>query len=550
MRSCPVKGTRTERNMPSGLETNMAGSSAENSLNRAVDRMAEQIAAILNGEIHSIWLYGSVVLDDFRLGWSDIDLLVLANRQITEQEAGQLVGLRQTMLESEPDNLYYRSFEGIIADREEYFTGSFSRLVYWGTSGQRITNRYQQDVFSSCELAKYGKSVYGGNDRSIFAEPSAAELRATVQQHYESIRQYAAVTDDRLYSCGWLLDIARCIYTLRHKDIIAKTRAGFWALNEHLFADEQPLKKALEIRQHPMAYKGKDEVKQWLKSLGPTVQQYADVLERELYITDRDRLISRFVAMAKETLGTCLAGIYLHGSAAMGCYQPKKSDLDFLVVVHAALPDAEKRRFMDGLLALDHECPGKGIEMSVVTKDVCNPFVYPTPFLLHYSGMHTEWYRRDPEDYIRQMKGRDRDLAAHFTVIRSRGCCLYGLPIQEVFGEIPEQDYFDSIWNDVSGAEEEIAENPMYLTLNLTRVLAYLREKKVMSKQEGGVWGLKCLPELYHPLIRSALGEYESGNDVPYDRELAKSYAVYMLDRIRQEGFLPEGDRGEGETEK
>ena len=237
----------------------------------------------------------------------------------------------------------------------------------------------------------------------------------------------------------------------------------------------------------------------------------------------KELFINRFVGISKEVLNGRLEGIYLHGSAVMGCYQPKKSDLDFLVVVNAALSDSEKRRFMDSLVELDHECPGKGIEMSIVTKDVCNPFVYPTPFILHYSRMHTGWYRRDPDDYIRKMNGTDRDLAAHFTVIRSRGRCLYGLPVQEMFGEVPEQDYLDSIWNDVSGAEEEITENPMYLILNMTRILAYLKEKKIMSKREGGVWGLKCLPEQYHPLIRSALQEYENGDDAGYDRELAKN---------------------------
>ena len=246
----------------------------------------------------------------------------------------------------------------------------------------------------------------------------------------------------------------------------------------------------------------------------------------------KERFIHQFTEMAKETLKDHLVGVYLHGSAAMGCYQPKKSDLDFLMVVNGALSDPEKRRFMDRLLALDHACPAKGIEMSIVTKDVCNPFVYPTPFILHYSRMHTEWFRRDPEDYIRNMNGTDPDLAAHFTVIRSRGQCLYGLPIPEVFGEVPEQDYVDSIRKDISGAKEEILENPMYLTLNLARVLAYLKEKKVMSKMEGGVWGLNTLPERYHPMIRSALQEYEGGDGARYDPELAKSYAVYMLEQI------------------
>ena len=72
-------------------------------LNQSVKCMADRINNILNKNTHSIWLYGSVVLDDFRLGWSDIDILVLSNTQITDHQAQQLVGLRQDMLEVEPD---------------------------------------------------------------------------------------------------------------------------------------------------------------------------------------------------------------------------------------------------------------------------------------------------------------------------------------------------------------------------------------------------------------------------------------------------------------
>jgi len=246
----------------------------------------------------------------------------------------------------------------------------------------------------------------------------------------------------------------------------------------------------------------------------------------------KDEIIEKFATRSAVILKEKLTGVYLHGSAAMGCYQPKKSDLDFMVVVNENLTDAEKREYMDMVIELDAEGPAKGIEMSVVTKDVCNPFVYPTPFILHYSRRHTEWYRTNPEDYIRKMNGTDRDLAAHFTVIRGRGICLYGLPVEEVFGAVPEKDYLDSIWDDVSGAGEEIADNPMYLILNLTRVLGYLKEKEVLSKQEGGTWGLKNLPGKYHPLILAALDEYENGAEVRYDAELARDYAAYMLRQI------------------
>ena len=249
---------------------------------RSIAGMTKEIVAILDGNVHSVWLYGSVVENDFRLGWSDIDILVLAGKQITDSQARKLVSLRQILAANAPGNPYYPLFEGVIANLDEYLSGTFSRLVYWGTTGQRITDRCQPDPFSMYELAGFGKSVYGSDDRSIFTAPDRQVLTEAVSGHYETIRKYAAHTDERLYSCGWLLDICRCIHTLRNNDVISKTQAGLWALQEHLFPDEEPLRKTVEIRKNPIAYKDREDIRQWLKGLGPVVQRYADVLEHEL----------------------------------------------------------------------------------------------------------------------------------------------------------------------------------------------------------------------------------------------------------------------------
>lgn len=247
----------------------------------AVARMMDEIAAIMRGDVYGAWLYGSAVLGDFHPGWSDIDFVVLVNGPLSESQAEKLLTLRQDMLKAEPDSLYYRSFEGVIASLNEYRSQSFHRLVYWGTSGQRITDRYAPDAFSLFELAKYGKPIYGGKTW-ILPPPGREELAAAVRAHYDAIRKYAQQTSDSIYSCGWLLDIARCIYTLRNNDIISKTQAGFWALEEHLFPDETPLRKTLEIRQRPFVFKDREDIRLWLKGLGPVVQRYADVLELEL----------------------------------------------------------------------------------------------------------------------------------------------------------------------------------------------------------------------------------------------------------------------------
>lgn len=244
-------------------------------------------------------------------------------------------------------------------------------------------------------------------------------------------------------------------------------------------------------------------------------------------------LIRSFVRDSARILGDQLVGIYLHGSAAMGCYHPKKSDLDFMIVVKDGMTEEVKRAFMDRIVKLNANGPAKGIEMSIVRQEVCDPFVYPTPFELHFSVMHLGWYLEDPVGYVRKMNGTDKDLAAHFTMIRRRGECLYGAPIKIVFGEVPVRDYIDSLWYDIEGAADEIEKNTMYLTLNLTRMLAYLKEGQILSKQEGGEWGILSLPEKYNPILLEALREYQ-GEEPAYDLELAKEYAQFMLSEIRK----------------
>lgn len=247
-----------------------------------------------------------------------------------------------------------------------------------------------------------------------------------------------------------------------------------------------------------------------------------------------DSLIKGFVEQSKRILRDNLVGVYLHGSLVMGCFNPQKSDIDLIIVIDKPISDSIKRAYLDTVVQFNALAPKKGIEMSIVLREVCKPFVYPTPFELHFSAGYLEWYGEDPDDYIREMNGTDKDLAAHFTIINKRGRCLYGAPIEDVFAEVPSSDYMDSIWFDVEGATEEITEYPMYLTLNLARVLAYKKEGLVLSKKEGGDWALEHLPAEYRPLIADAMREYSESAEIVYDDMLAKRYAEYVIRELKQ----------------
>lgn len=224
-------------------------------------------------------------------------------------------------------------------------------------------------------------------------------------------------------------------------------------------------------------------------------------------------LLSWFVGMSRAVLGENLTGVYLHGSAAMGCFNPETSDLDLILVVEDAVLDEVKLAFMENAIRLNGEAPQKAFEWSIVKREICNPFVYPTPYELHFSVTHLNWFRESPSEYIQKMRGVDKDLAAHFTVINHYGKTLFGEEIREVFGEVPKRDYIDSIWSDVENACEDIVLNPVYVILNLCRVLAYLKDGLVLSKKTGGQWGMAHLSKAYRPLIQSALSAYTEGGE-------------------------------------
>lgn len=250
-------------------------------------------------------------------------------------------------------------------------------------------------------------------------------------------------------------------------------------------------------------------------------------------------ILFRFTEMSRSVFQDNLVGIYLHGSAAMGCFNPQKSDLDLILVVNRSPSPEAKLAFMENTVILNEDAPKKGLELSIVKSQFCSPFVYPTPFELHFSPAHLDRYRKNPKEYVRTMHGADKDLAAHFMIISRYGIPLFGPSVPQVFGPVPRAAYVDSILLDVENAHEDILDAPVYTSLNLCRVLAYLREDLILSKKAGGEWGLRALPEEFQAFLQAMLLSYASRSseekELPETAPEAKlRFAEYMLVQIRK----------------
>lgn len=236
-------------------------------------------------------------------------------------------------------------------------------------------------------------------------------------------------------------------------------------------------------------------------------------------------------------LGPALCGVYLHGSLAMRCFNPERSDIDLLVVTRERMDTAMKRGVGEALLRWSNA--PRPIEISFLAQAHLDPWQYPPPFDLHYSeewrGLYERHLRTGEWNEWSMSARRDPDLAAHIAITNARGVSIHGLPIRDVFPVVPPVDYLASILYDVEEAPHVIEENPVYAVLNLCRVRRYLHDGAIGSKDEGGAWAEGVLDTRHAAIVSKALVAYrETGGGINAAPESLAAFANEMLEEIHR----------------
>lgn len=245
--------------------------------------------------------------------------------------------------------------------------------------------------------------------------------------------------------------------------------------------------------------------------------------------------VTEFVRGCHEVLGEDLTGVYLHGSLAMGCFNPELSDLDILIISERELTQIDRQLFARLLLELSNQ--PHPIETSVLHRDQVYSGEHPYPYEYHYSEA---WREQQAADLLDEAWGEpphqpltDPDLAAHIVITRERGIHLYGVPARQVLPEVPADDYVDALLYDFDEAVKEITRNPVYGVLNLCRVYWYLLKSAIASKDEAGVWAASYLPEEYRAVVSLALRVYRGGREAEFEKGTLRQFAAYIDHEVR-----------------
>jgi predicted nucleotidyltransferase len=227
--------------------------------------------------------------------------------------------------------------------------------------------------------------------------------------------------------------------------------------------------------------------------------------------------------------GADLVGVYLHGSAALRCFNPARSDLDLIVVTRGRVNEARKRSL--ARLLLDRSGRPYPLEVSVITESSLRPWRHPLPFEFHFSE---GWRVRMEEALARRpfelvYSRTNPDLAAELAALRQRGRCLRGAPIAEVFPEVPARDVLDSISRDLRWAAANGRD--VYGVLNACRALAYLADKRFLSKAEAARSAADELSPADRDLVARALAVYEGREETLGDDTDTRVWA--FIDDVR-----------------
>lgn len=187
----------------------------------------------------------------------------------------------------------------------------------------------------------------------------------------------------------------------------------------------------------------------------------------------------RLTGSLDQASGGGLRGAYLHGSAVLGGWMPGRSDVDALFVTDRNLAPARLAAVAKVLADGAADCPGVGLECSVVTVGQARQPGAPWPFVLHVQG---------GADSARVIRGDesagDRDLLMHYVVCRAAGWSLSGPPPPELIGSVPRPVILSYLADELGWGLDNAPEP--YAVLNACRALVFAADGQIVSKVTGG----------------------------------------------------------------
>ena len=222
------------------------------------------------------------------------------------------------------------------------------------------------------------------------------------------------------------------------------------------------------------------------------ITEYADV----------NQILVKLQAGVKRILRDELIGIYLHGSLALGDFDPASSDIDFIVLTDNRLSDETIHKLKEMHYRLNDYKWGKRLEGSYLPANTLQYHEPPEPPRPYFNG----------GEFSSPRYGYEWVLERH--VLLDKGIVLEGPPLSNFIDPIlPEKirnasmtilnEWWIPMLKDNTHIED--SEYQAYAILTMCRVIFTLHNSTIVSKLRAAKWMKERFADKWTPIIDQAL---------------------------------------------
>jgi predicted nucleotidyltransferase len=254
--------------------------------------------------------------------------------------------------------------------------------------------------------------------------------------------------------------------------------------------------------------------------------------------TAGDAQTGQVVRLVREVFGPEALGAYEHGSAVLGGVQVT-SDVDVLVVTGRLATPGERRRLVDGLMAISARFPPPGpercVEVTVVAQPQVRPWRYPPSFDLQYGEWLRERFERGDGELLRPAV--NPDLTVLVTIVLLGGRPLFGPPPGELLDPVPPEDCIEAMVGDLDRLMDEFEGDPRNILLTLARIWQTVATGVIDRKDRAAEWARERLASAHRQPMERARAMYlgREADDWPGLAAEARATADHVIWQIRRE---------------
>ncbi len=487
---------------------------------------------ILKEKFAGMYLYGSLATGDFD-EHSDIDVLVVAKDAISESMFAALQAMHDRIATF--DSPWAIQMEvTYLAQNALRRSGHMLHPYLDRGPGERLHWRHNKSDWNVERhiLREKGVTLEGPGPHTLIDSVSADELRGSVVDVLPLwvdplLDDPAQQIKPRGYQSFIVLSLCRMLYTLQHGAIVSKRVAAEWALS-NLNAHWRPLiERAIAGRQN-----AGHEVKAEDLNGTQDFMRYTLKHSRPTLYFSVNQILHLLLADVKEILGDEFVGMYLYGSLSSGDFNPKSSDIDFLVVTSNMLSE----NTVAELDAMHNRIWASGLKWASKLEGL----YLPVKALRRYEPSEAKYPTINESRFCVDLQGSDWVIQRH--VIREHGVVLEGPDPKSMIDPVSPYDIRQSVLNvlhewwfpmldDPSWLRDHESGDRAFAVITMCRALHALKHGTIVSKPVATKWAQDELGSPWKALIEKAIAAQDGNGDEFLNETL--DFIRYTLNAVR-----------------